>query len=91
MKHVLALSVLSLGLVSAEMSHACCVTNGQIVARDKERQLVQLDDGSVYFVPNRNWLFDLRPRRFATLWYRERDGVREVWRQDVKPRFVRFN
>ncbi len=89
MKRLLALAVLALGLLSADLALAG-VTSGQIVARDRERQLVQLADGSVYYVPNRNWLFDLRPRRFATIWYQERDGVRVVVNLDVKKRLKSF-
>ena len=85
MKRRVALAMLTAGLLSVKPSFAG-VTNGQIVARDRERQLVQLEDGSVYYVPNRNWLFDLRPRRWATIWYQERDGMRVVVNLDVKKR-----
>lgn len=79
-----------IALFSADMVLACCVTSGQIVARDSERQLVQLADGTIYHVPNRVWLSKLRPRSWATLWYRERDGARVVWNQEVRSRFRRF-
>ncbi|MEM0949616.1 MAG: DUF1344 domain-containing protein [Pseudomonadota bacterium] len=65
---------------------AAGVQTGQVEAVDRERHLVQLDDGSVYYVPNRASLSDFRPGRRATIWYRDRDGVREVFRHEIKGR-----
>ena len=86
LKQYLAPLALAVGLLTADASLACCVTSGQITAWDRDKQLIQLADGSIYYVPNTVWFWDLRPRRWVVLWYRERDGVRVIWNHSVKNR-----
>ncbi len=60
------------------------VTSGQVAARDRDRQIVQLVDGTTYYVPNRVYLRDFRPKRFVTIWYKEENGQRVVVNHEVK-------
>lgn len=83
MVRCLASAVLLAGLLCAEFALAG-VTSGQVVVQDRERQLVQLDDGTTYFVPNRVNLRDFRPRRWVTIWFSVRDGVRVVVNHEVR-------
>ncbi len=86
MERRLALAAVAAFILFAEMAFAAGVTSGQIVLRDRARQIVQLSDGHTYYIPNRVYMRDFRPRRWITIWYVVRDGVRVVVNYDVRRR-----
>ncbi len=78
MRLMLTAATLAIGLLTASTAVALKSGSGQVVAVDRERQLVQLHDGTVYYLPNRVFVSDFRRRPRATLWYREENGRRVV-------------
>ena len=77
MRRRLALAVITAGVVFPNMALAG-VVDGHIVARDRERHLIQLDDGSVYYLPNLVFWRDFWPGRWVTIWFTVKDDVRVI-------------
>lgn len=78
MKQILIAAVIAAAPLLASASGQLQSDAGGVVAVDRERQLVQLHNGSVYYVPNRVSLSDFRGRPRATIWYRVENGRRVV-------------
>lgn len=85
MRRRLALAAIAAGIVFADMAQAG-MARGTIVALDREKQLVQLADGSIYYLPNRAFFKDFRSRRWVKIWYSVENGVRVVRAYDIKRR-----
>ena len=80
----IAAAALAIALVAAPAATALQADVGGVVAVDRKRQFVQLQNGAVYYLPNRVSLPDFRGRPRATIWYRVVDGRRVVVAYNTK-------